>query len=260
MLRIGVSAAFQPPELNHPVFPGRRLLYLEESLGHWLLSHGVAPFLIPTTHSRSPVKLKDLVQQLDALVLQGGTDVSPRTYMEEPLDPAWVGDFERDQYEIELIRVFMEQGKPVLGICRGMQLLNVAMGGTLYQHLPSQLETAGQHFDPKHRYKCVHSVSFEIGSRLQKLYPGTKLFRVNSMHHQAIRILGQGLQVEARGDTDGVVEAISVKDRPEILGVQWHPEFLPWADPTLLQDQLFLDPRPLLMEFLSEAKKRQHKS
>ncbi|MEK7862313.1 MAG: gamma-glutamyl-gamma-aminobutyrate hydrolase family protein, partial [Chloroflexota bacterium] len=151
-LRIGLSARIlhePPPELG---FRGKTLQYLEQSIAHWLLAHDVLAFMIPTIArdagvSRSSVSLGDYVRSLDGLVLQGGADVSPASYGEEPLRPEWAGDRVRDLYEIELFWECAIQGKPVLGICRGHQLINVALGGTLHQDIGSQIEGAARHVD-----------------------------------------------------------------------------------------------------------------
>jgi len=128
-LRIGFSACFYHPDPSRPIFKGKTLLYVEESLVHWVMREGAFCFMIPTTIQGGEVSIPVLVSELDSLILQGGSDVSPRSYGESPLKPEWSGDFVRDQYEIALTREFLAQKKPVLGICRGAQLMNVAFGG-----------------------------------------------------------------------------------------------------------------------------------
>src|SRR5260221_11341194 len=126
MKKIGISACFFHPDPLRPIFKGKTLLYLEQSLSHWIMSEGAQPWLIPTPAPGSQVSLGGLIEGLDGLVLQGGSDVSPQSYGETPLKPEWSGDFVRDQYEIALVKEFRLQAKPVLGICLAAQLLNVA--------------------------------------------------------------------------------------------------------------------------------------
>ena len=142
-LRIGVSARLLhsvPPELG---FRNKILQYIEQSLAHWIMEHGAVAFMVPAVahdskHAARHLKVEHVVQELDALVLQGGADVAPQTYGQTPIDPRWQGDVVRDRYELALLRTFVAQKKPVLGVCRGAQLLNVAFGGTLYQDIATQ--------------------------------------------------------------------------------------------------------------------------
>lgn len=134
-LRIGLSARLmhQPPlELG---FRGKTLQYLEQSVAQWIMNNGALAFMIPTLNEetevdRRTVSVRDYVAALDGLVLQGGADVCPASYGEQPLRPEWAGDRIRDRFEIDLVWEYIIQGKPVLGICRGAQLINVACGGT----------------------------------------------------------------------------------------------------------------------------------
>ena len=124
----------------------KTLQYMEQSITHWIMSRDVLVFMIPSIEKgavlhRSSLHVADYVAQLDGLVLQGGADIAPQTYGEEPLSPEWAGDRVRDMYEIELFREFVSNGKPVLGVCRGHQLINVVFGGTLYQDILFQSET-----------------------------------------------------------------------------------------------------------------------
>ena len=130
-LRIGLSARLlhtPPKELG---FPGKTLQYLEQSVAHWIMSHGALAYMMPTISAelaveRAAISIREYVAAMDGLVLQGGADVSPAGYGEQPMRPEWSGDRVRDLYEIELLWEFVIQAKPVLGICRGMQLNNVA--------------------------------------------------------------------------------------------------------------------------------------
>lgn len=250
-LRLGISACFLHADPQRAFFKGKTLLYLEQSLGGWVMSAGVPAYLVPAPEPRSTVSPAELVAGLDGLVLAGGTDVCPRSYGEEPLRPEWVGDAVRDRYELALVRELIAQGKPVLGVCRGAQLLNVAFGGTLYQDLATQAPGPLTHRDAERYDRNFHELRVEPEARvLARLYPGLTRARINSVHHQAVKALGRDLVVEARSVPDGIVEAFRREGEPWVYAVQWHPEWHDPADPTLL------DGRPLLGELLSAARAR----
>jgi putative glutamine amidotransferase len=217
------------------------------------MSEGVLGYLIPTLPPSQGLSISDLVQNLDGLVLQGGSDVSPKTYGEEAIRPEWQGDFVRDRYEMELVRAFLSEKKPILGICRGAQLLNVAFGGTLYQDIQTQLPQARVHRNWEIYDQNFHTIRFAQGSSLEKLYPGVKSAKVNSVHHQAVKALGKDLVAEAYAVDDGVVEAIRYPGESYAFAFQWHPEFHDPSDTTLL------DGKPILREFLSAASTRKEK-
>jgi gamma-glutamyl-gamma-aminobutyrate hydrolase PuuD len=259
-LRIGVSARILHPEGAQVLgFRGKTLQYLEASAAHWIMSHGAMVFMVPTLESRSTVQrsalsIRDYVNALDGLVLQGGADVSPTSYGEQPLSPQWSGDRVRDMYEIELIWAFIFQQKPVLGICRGMQLLNVAFNGSLVQDIATELPEATSHVDLTQYDQLHHDIELVAGSRLQTLYEGRPARRVNSIHHQCVKRLGNGLVVEARCPVDNVVEAVRWTGSSFVMGVQWHPEFHAASGSELL------DSGPIVTTFLDECRSRKLKS
>ncbi len=251
-LKIGVSPRLFHPKPDGKGIQSKTLQYLEQSVAQWVMSRDVLVFMVPTVakdsliHS-SNIRVADYARVLDGLVLQGGADVCPLTYGEEPLNQEWAGDRLRDVYEIELVHEFVEAGKPVLGICRGAQLINVALGGTLYQDVTTQIAEAQEHVtDEYERHR--HGIRFEPGSRLARLYRGVERPRVTSIHHQSVKSLGRGLRVEAWSDPDGVVEAIRGAGKGYVLGVQWHPEF------HYPGEQDSLDSAPILEEFLRAAR------
>ena len=251
-LKIGISARILHPQPGSLGLQSKTLQYLEQSVAHWVMSRDVLVLMVPTIDERgllhrSNIRLADYARHLDGLVLQGGADVSPTSYGEEPLEAEWAGDRLRDEYEIELVHEFVEAGKPVLGVCRGLQLINVAFGGTLYQDLREQFPHSVPHLTDRYE-KNLHSVSFEPGSSLARLYPGIADARVNSIHHQAIKTLGRNLRAEAHSQPDGVVEAIRHSGTGFVLGVQWHPEFHRPGDATVL------DCTPILDAFLTAAR------
>lgn len=245
-LKIGVSPRIFHPQPDAKGLHSKTLQYLEQSVAHWVMSRDVLVFMVPTVDKegllhRSNIRVSHYARALDGLVLQGGADVSPSTYGEEPLSPEWAGDRLRDVYEIELVHEFIEAGKPVLGICRGAQLINVALGGTLHQDIPSHRSEEAYE---KHR----HRIRFEPGSKLARLYPRVTEPVVTSIHHQSIRKLGRGLKVEAWSEPDGIIEAVRGETRGYLLGVQWHPEFHAPGDAEAL------DSAPILEEFLKAAR------
>ncbi|HEX5092921.1 MAG TPA: type 1 glutamine amidotransferase [Burkholderiales bacterium] len=251
-LKIGVSARILHPQPGAKGLQSRTLQYLEQTAAHWLMSRNVLVLMVPTVDTggllhRSEVRLADYARHLDGLMLQGGADVCPLTYGEEPLAREWIGDRLRDEYEIELLHAFIEAGKPVLGICRGLQLINVAYGGTLYQDIVRQVPKAKRHVTEDYE-KHLHALRFEAGSWLSRLYPGVESAQVTSIHHQSVKTLGRHLTIEAWSDSDRVVESIRGTGRSFVLGVQWHPEFH-------AGDQKLLDSAPILDEFLRAAQR-----
>jgi putative glutamine amidotransferase len=262
-LLIGVSARIHHPS-DHPINLGgvytKTLHYLEQSVSHWVMSKNVLVLMIPAIESagliqRSEMRLYHYAEALDGLVLQGGADVAPPTYGEQPRDPAWVGDRVRDRYEIELFEAFVGKSKPVLGICRGCQLINVAFGGTLYQDIGTQVPNALDHRDITKYERNYHAVKFVPGTGLAKLYPNRGEATINTIHHQAVNKLGRGLIVEATAVPDGIVEAIRWRGPSYVLGVQWHPEFMFGND----TGEEHLDGSLILNEFLEAARARKAK-
>jgi putative glutamine amidotransferase len=249
-LKIGVSACFFHADPVRPIFTGKTLQYVEQSVVHWVMSTGAMAVMIPSPSGetrRGDVELADYAQWLDGLVLEGGSDVWPGSYGEQPLHERWSGDAVRDGYERELLEAFMALGKPVFGVCRGLQLMNVAFGGTLWQDIPTQQPQARAHRDASLYDQLFHEVEILPGSDLAAVLGGQTRAKVNSVHHQAIKTLAPGFVVEARSPDDGVIEAIRRPGGSYLAAVQWHPEFHRSELGTL-------DDRPILNDFLSAAR------
>ena len=166
-----------------------------------------------------------LAGHVDAVVINGGGDVAPERYGARRHPRTYGVQEQRDRFEIELVRAAADRDVPVLGVCRGIQLINVALGGTLVQHVPDV--GGADHMRDDALDQCIHDVLLAPGSQLSALY-GRDRLSVNSLHHQAVDRPGPGLRVAATA-LDGTVEGIE-SDDGRILGVQWHPELL--ADPT----------------------------
>ncbi|NQW79809.1 MAG: type 1 glutamine amidotransferase [Polaromonas sp.] len=251
-LRIGISARIFHPEPGGVGLRSKNLQYLEESIAQWVMSRDVLVFMIPTVNTGgllhpSNITLRHYARHLDGLVLQGGADVSPQSYSQSPTQPEWGGDRARDVYELELLHEFVDAGKPVLGICRGCQLINVAFGGTLYQDIATEAPAANAHVNAQYD-QLHHSINFAKGSSLGALYPKLSEALVNSIHHQAVKDLGRDITVEARSHSDNIIEAIRYQKANFVMGLQWHPEFHSAGSTELL------DCTPILDQFLRAAR------
>ena len=168
---------------------------------------------------------EQIAGRMDGLLLCGGSDLDPSYYGEEPLPELDVTVPERDAFEMALLEHALDRGIPVFGICRGLQVLNVALGGTLYQDLPSQIGGGSiAHRQQMPKWQWTHEVEVDESSNVARVMESTEL-RVNSYHHQGIKDLADGLVVAARA-SDGVVEAIEYSNLSEhwLVGVQWHAE------------------------------------
>jgi putative glutamine amidotransferase len=187
-----------------------------------LAAGGIPVLLLPEF---SPEESIDLFGACEALLLTGGEDVDPACYGAAPHANLGTVDQRRDANELALVTDARARDLPILAICRGIQLLNVAFGGTLIQDIPSQRRSAIDHNPATPRDEAVHAVAITDGSRLGQILETTE-FHANSFHHQAIDRVGEGLVVSARAP-DGLIEGVESSDPQEwIIGVQWHPEEL----------------------------------
>lgn len=169
--------------------------------------------------------LDSVLDKVDGLLLSGGGDINPRLYGEAHHKKLGMLEPRRDDIEIYLIEKAIEKNMPILGICRGYQLLNVYFGGSLIQNLESDYDTRIEHVAVCGRKSSVtHTVTFEKGSLYQNIY-GKHQLEVNSLHHQAIKSLGEGL-IESGKSEDGLIEAIEHESYKNLVAVQWHPEMM----------------------------------
>jgi len=164
------------------------------------------------------------VQRVDMLLLSGGEDVHPKEYGEKIESDTVKVRADRDAFELPLIRAFWEAGKPILAVCRGLQVLNVALGGTLYQDL-SCFPKAGKHVREGNEYTTTHTVRIIPGSRLATAL-GSDELTVNTSHHQMLKDVAPGLRAVAWSTPDGIIEGAEATDERAVLGVQWHPEMM----------------------------------
>jgi len=223
---IGISCGtFYDRDWCPPSF-GHRQTYVDA-----ILRAGGAPMLIPPVPDELTLRL--LFDRLDGLLLAGGGDIAPVNYGAEPHPNLGTIDPLRDGAELPMARWAVAEGKPVLGICRGIQVLNVALGGTLYQDIPSEIENALAHnlsYEREDWTHLAHELRLAPGSRLRQLL-GVERLLVNSLHHQAVRDLAPGLRAVAWAP-DEVIEAVEGVGEGFVMGVQCHPEALQGgADP-----------------------------
>jgi putative glutamine amidotransferase len=221
---------------NRPVEMGGRSVDMNGLLFSYInaiRAAGGLPVLIP--HGAAEDELMALVGRLDGLILPGGEDVDPTAYGEILMPECGRIDLGRDALELQLARYAVERGLPLLAICRGHQVLNVVLGGTLWQDLPSQVPDSQQHTcrDIEEQKLLAHTVRVSPDSHLRAIL-GVETIGTNSSHHQAIRELAAGLIVTAWAP-DEVIEAIELPEHPFAIGLQWHPERMVQAYPRMLR-------------------------
>ncbi len=218
---IGVTS-YVRNEDNRFTIPARYVESVERA-------HGIPAVLTPTTMSPD-----EIVDKLDGFVLTGGADVDPYEYGGRNDESIYGVNLERDQYELAIARALIEQSVPLLAICRGIQVLNVALGGTLVEHIPIEYGESVIHRDERVDH-VLHSVSIDPESALASIIGETEI-QCPSYHHQSVRDLAPDFKVCARSD-DGVIEAIESDRYPKVIAVQWHPEYS--ADSDTSQQRLF---------------------
>lgn len=220
MKKVGISASLK--EDKHNTLDKYDISVVADNYIRSVVNVGAVPVVLPVVENETVIEAQ--LKGIDLLILSGGEDVSPYLYNSEML--AGCGDplFHRDIYDIKLFKIAIKLGIPVLGICRGAQVANVALGGTLYQDLQYIENATLKHDNNTNQRLLSHKISIIPNSFLDSIY-GDELW-VNSFHHQAVDILADGLKVSANS-TDGIIEAFEgKKNNTLILGVQWHPEMM----------------------------------
>ncbi len=218
------------PTLAIPPGPKPPRFGINQSYVRALVAAGCAPVLIPLLDDDE--RLRAIFERLDGIVFAGGVDVAPQEYGEEPIGDLNVVEAPRDRTELTLARWAFADDLPTLGICRGQQVLNVALGGSLWQDLRHQGVTSVDHSDADGRARgaLMHRVRLDPDSRLAQLIDETDV-EVNSLHHQAVKTVAPQLKVTGTSE-DGVIESLESDDRRFLIAVQWHPEeidMLPWV-------------------------------
>lgn len=218
---IGISPTPREADLDHGRF---RSYTLSDTYSHAVIAAGGIPVILPA----HPEMIDDILDTLDAVIFSGGGDIDP-SYWSEERHPAADGfDEQRDTFELQAIPKVIARDMPMLGICRGLQTINVAQGGSLYQDIPDQIANALQHRqqkDGKTRDEPSHPITIDAGDNPLRAAVGSDTTMVNSFHHQSVKDIGEGLEVIARSD-DGVIEAMWLPAMSFGLAVQWHPEML----------------------------------
>jgi putative glutamine amidotransferase len=218
------------PTLAIPPGPKPARYGINQSYVRALTAAGCAPVMIPILDDDD--RLHAIYERLDGIVFPGGADVAPQEYGEAPIDNVNIVEPPRDRTELTLARWAFADDLPTLGICRGQQVLNVALGGSLYQDLRHQGVTEVEHSDADGRARnaLLHRVRLDPASRLAQLIDETSI-EVNSLHHQAVKVVAAPLKATGTSD-DGVIESLESDERRFLIAVQWHPEEiddLPWV-------------------------------
>lgn len=203
------------------IFPGYHRSYVNEDYVDSVIQNGGVPYIIPFNENDEVIKMQ--LDNVQGLILSGGHDVDPRFYGEEPKQKIGATWPERDHFDMRLLKLAEDNGIPVLGICRGAQIINVAHGGTLYQDLSYRSEETLKHMQGHSPSLPTHGMKVKKNSKLATVLGKTE-FRVNSFHHQLIKEVAPDLIATATAP-DGVIEGLENKNG-SVLAVQWHPEML----------------------------------
>ena len=217
---IGITCSRRMVEGWAPDSPGDTIDYTFEEYSRAIHHFGGAPVLIPIAQSREA--LQTILDQMDGLLLSGGPDIHPKFYNEQPLPEMGEIDEDLDRMELEIAKMAFQKSLPILAICRGIQVLNVSRGGTLYQDIPTQVQESINHLQNVDKTIQTHPVRIEGKTLLHRILRRRETW-VNGKHHQAIKDLAPGFVVSARA-RDGIIEAIEHPLKQFVLGVQWHPE------------------------------------
>lgn len=218
LIGITLSEAERSMSYRWPVRKG--FDYIKQEYYEAIIESGGTPLLLPNL--KSSIEIDSVFDMIDGLLVTGGVDIHPRHFNQKPHQKLSRTTIARDKFEMEMIKLAHRKGKPLLGICRGHQVLNVALGGNLYQDLSTVPWKTLRHADPRQTGKVYHRVRIAEDSLLYEIV-GQEFIEVNSSHHQVVNRLGKGLRPVACS-SDGVIEALEGGDGKFVLGVQWHPE------------------------------------
>lgn len=224
MKKIGITTS--QIIMMDPSLCGYKKMNVTTTYVHAVQKAGGLPIIIPCICSEE--EMKQYIELCDGFVLIGGMDIAPVLYGEMPHAKCGAYDYDVDVSQLAFTKLVIESKKPALAICRGMQLVNIALGGTLIQDIPSLSQEINHAFD--YDGNIVHTASLDKDGGLYRLLQ-IDTIAINSLHHQAVGKLGQGLHVDAKAP-DGIIEAISLPEQP-LLGVQWHPEMMVDTDPLM---------------------------
>jgi putative glutamine amidotransferase len=217
---IGISASLSlAGDEKRSFAKSATLQYVPDHYCKFVEMGGGIPVMIPILDD--PVKATDIVAHCDGIIVTGGVDVDPSLYNEKNSKSMGVY-LPRDKFEIALVNAARQSAKSILGICRGIQILNVSFGGSLYQDIPTEIENVLQHHDWEAGKDAHHSILFTRQSPLSDLFQSEEI-QVNSSHHQSLKKIGRGLEILAAAK-DGVIEAVCCPSDRFTYGVQWHPE------------------------------------
>jgi len=217
---IGITCSRRIVEGWAPDSPGDTIDYTFEEYSKAIRYCGGAPVLIPVAQNRKT--LQAILDRIAGLLLSGGPDIHPKSYHEQPLPELGEVDEDLDRMELEIAKVAFQRNLPILAICRGVQVLNVSRGGTLYQDIPTQVQDSINHLQNVDKTIHTHTVRIEGKTFLHRILKTREIW-VNGKHHQAIKNLAPDFVISARA-RDGIIEAIENPSKPFVLGVQWHPE------------------------------------
>jgi putative glutamine amidotransferase len=231
---IGITADLSEVPVKRAGSAQESNLFLPQRYCRAIQIAGGIPLILPPVPSR--LGLDAILERLDGVLISGGNfDIHPNYYGEKPLRALGAIKQERTEFELELVHSALNRDLPLLGICGGVQAINVALGGSLYQDIATQLPNAGEHQLAAKKHQGGHEIKIESGTRLRQILQRQTL-EVNTTHHQAVKKLGKGLIVNATA-ADGLIEGIESLAHTFVLGLQWHPEVLAFRD--LRQRRIF---------------------
>lgn len=200
-------------------------IYVHQDYDRAIIRAGGVPIVLPVANK---VVIDEYLKICDGILFSGGEDIEPKFFGQSPSKMLGTTYEVRDEAEIYMLQEAMKKNKAIFGICRGIQLINVALGGTLIQDIPSEINTEVKHMQENARPKTSHEVRIEKSSLLFDIL-GNEQTEVNSLHHQSIGQLGKGLKITAYSVEDHIIEAVEHETYKNLLAVQWHPESLSYT-------------------------------